>query len=185
MNKEQLFEKIFKENFTKVQHFVYSYLKDREAAENVAQEAFMRLWNNWDNVDTSSDLLYYLLTIAKNYSLNLLRKQNYQRKYIETKSTQFSYLVNYGALRDLNPNTIYTWDIQRIMENALQELSPAERETFTLRLNGRKSNKEIAAIQNISVKTVEARITKTLKILRKHLNDYLPFILGFLLLHVY
>ena len=67
-------------------------------------------------------------------------------------------------------------EIETIKEKTLNDLPPRCRKVFTLsRLEGKK-NREVAEILNISVKSVEAQITKTLKVFKVALKDFLPLV---------
>jgi len=64
-------------------------------------------------------------------------------------------------------------DLSVQIQKAIDELPENYRETFALSRFGEQTNVQIAAMQGISVKTVEYRITQSLKILRVKLKDYL------------
>ena len=67
-------------------------------------------------------------------------------------------------------------DLTEQIEKAINDLPENYKETFTLSRFGEQTNVQIAAMQGISVKTVEYRITQSLKILRVKLKDYLLFV---------
>ena len=65
------FEKIFECYSKPLFQFSFSYLKSREAAEDVVQEVMMKIWNNSQTIKSNTSFQSYLYTIA----LNSVRKQ--------------------------------------------------------------------------------------------------------------
>jgi RNA polymerase sigma-70 factor (ECF subfamily) len=82
---------------------------------------------------------------------------------------------NYEALEKLG-NYIQFEELRNKIEKAIASLPEEVGETFRLSRFEELSYKEIAEKQNISIKTVEARISKALRILRIELKDFLPLI---------
>ena len=76
-----------------------------------------------------------------------------------------------------NPDTYFVNELTENITKAIEELPENYRETFKLSRFGEQSNLQIAEALGVSIKTVEYRITQSLKILRVKLKDYLPFIM--------
>ena len=89
-------------------------------------------------------------------------------KYLEMQ-------FNYEALEKLG-NYIQFEELRNKIDEAISKLPSEIIETFRLSRFEEFSYKEIADQQGISIKTVEARISKALRILRVELKDYLPII---------
>ena len=89
-------------------------------------------------------------------------------KYLEMQ-------FNYESLERLG-NYVQFEDLKNKIEEAITHLPEEVIETFKLSRFEELSYKEISATQKISIKTVEARISKAIKILRAELKDYLPVI---------
>lgn len=176
---EVLFEEAYKSNLYKVRHYAYSYLRDMELAENVAQDIFVRLWDNRAKVDMESDILPYLIFLTRNACLNILRRNKVDEKYQDYCKAMMS-SFHYKALADVSSVSVYTKEVETLFTNCLSRLPKEVKDTFLLSRGGDFSNAEIAAKLGISVKTVESRITKVLKALRKDLADYLVFVIGFI-----
>ena len=68
-------------------------------------------------------------------------------------------------------------ELTELLEQALQRLPENLRETFLLSRVERLSYKEIAERLGISVKAVDNRLSRTMKILKHELKDYLPLLL--------
>lgn len=179
-SKEKYLEEIYALHFYKVRYFAFHYLGDEEQAGDVAQEVFIRIWNSEEKIDRNRDVVPYLITITKNICMNILKKRDVRRRYNEYAKCNFIDDINSEALGELAVSALYSEEVAKIFNASLQEMSPSIRETFLLnRIRGHKY-KEIAVIQNISVKTVEWRIAGAMRILQKKFKDYLPFFLSFL-----
>ena len=85
----------------------------------------------------------------------------------------------YDKIKDQfeNPDTYFVNELTENITKAIEELPENYRETFKLSRFGEQSNPQIAEALGVSIKTVEYRITQSLKILRVKLKDYLPFIM--------
>ena len=112
-----------------------------------------------------------------------LRHEKVKKKYKTEAAFQKQNSIYSEALSGLDTSTVTFQEIETIIEKTLSELPARCREVFILsRLEGKK-NKEVAEALDISVKTVEAQITKALKTLRISLKDYLPLV-AWLLINV-
>jgi len=179
-SKQQKFEEIYLRHYPKVKFFALSYLKEMKAAECVAQDVFVSLWNNWDKVQISDNIISYLMVSAKNNCLNIIRKNKYGQDYKEFSQKMTKESANYAALADSSSSTLYSNEIEILMLKALDEMPIKIKSTFILSRFKHHKYEDIAQIQNISIKTVEYRITNALKILRIYLKDYLGLLLGYL-----
>ncbi|WP_373719840.1 sigma factor-like helix-turn-helix DNA-binding protein, partial [Bacteroides heparinolyticus] len=77
-------------------------------------------------------------------------------------------------LEACNPSDIFSEEVMNIIQNTLQSLPQQTSRIFSLSRFENKTNREIAAELNVSIKDVEYHISKSLKVLRKALKDYLP-----------
>jgi len=113
--------------------------------------------------------------ITRNKSINKLR-----RKSVESKYTGILQLV-YAENREISPHeSLLANDLDNEFTVAVEKLPVKCREIFDLsRIEGLRYS-EIATLRKISVKTVEAQMSKALKILRIELKDYLMIVLFFL-----
>lgn len=174
-----LFTHFFQENQEKFLSFAYSYLRDKEEAEDVLMESMITLWENRGRWEKDSNLHALLLTIVKNKSLNLLEHRQIRLRVEEDINTHGQRELNLriSTLKDCEPDRIFNSEIQHIVHKALEEMPAQSRAIFMLSRYQNLPNRQIAEQLNISLKTVEAHITKTLRILRCELKDYLASIL--------
>ncbi|MEL5893331.1 RNA polymerase sigma-70 factor [Bacteroides sp. GD17] len=174
-----LFSRFFQENQEKFLAFAYSYLRDKAEAEDVLMESMIVLWENRDRWEENSNLHALLLTIIKNKCLNLLEHKQVRLRAEEdiNSHSQRELSLRISTLEACEPDQIFDTEIQHIVHKALQGMPEQSRTIFMLSRYQNLPNKQIAEQLNISLKTVEAHMTKALRILRLELKDYLASIL--------
>lgn len=174
-----LFTRFFQENQARFLSFAYSYIRDKTEAEDILMESMITLWEKRDNWDTDSNLQALLLTIIRNKALNHLAHEQVRLRAEEEMNThkQRELDLRISTLEACEPNSIFNTEIQHIVNKALSQVPEQSRHIFILSRYQDTPNKVIAEQLGISIKTVEFHITKTLKVLRTALKDYLISIL--------
>ncbi len=154
------FSRVYSAYLSKLEGYIYAKTRSRYLAEEVAQISFEKLWKNRGAIKEDLPLEAQLFQITKTTLIDEIRKQN-------------NLLGTLRKVAEQPPAGEY-WDQIRLKEiNAvfhknLEAMPPVRREIFALsRLEG-LSNKEIAYVLSVSVKTVEKHITLALRQLRKH-----------------
>ena len=165
---EQAFELLFRKYYVRLCGFANKFLNDPEESREVVQELFMKIWEGREAIDPEDSLISYLFKIAQNLSLNRLRKKKVESKYVEIYKLVYIDHCEFSSYESL---------IGRELENniftAINTIPPKCKRVFELsRIEGLKYC-EIAKALNISIKTVEAQMSKALNILRIELKDYL------------
>ena len=168
-----IFEKLYSFFYHKLSYFSNQYLLDVDEANNIAQDVFTSLWERRESLTADTNIQAWLFTVTKNKSLKHIQKlKSEQNYYSYLKARQID--INYKALSDFDTTEFTFTELQHRIDIALAKLSPSVRLVFEKsRFEGLK-NREVADELNISTKTVEAHISKSLKLLRKELIDYLP-----------
>lgn len=174
-----VFSKFFQENQGKFLSFAFSYIRNKDEAEDILMESMVTLWENRDKWEENSNLHALLLTIIKNKALNFLAHEQVRIRAEEELNTHRQRELNLriSTLEVCEPDTIFDTEIQHIVQKALKQMSEQSRQIFLLSRYQNIPNKKIAEQLGISVKSVEFHMTKALKILRTELKDYLMSIL--------
>lgn len=174
-----LFSRFFQENQEKFLTFAYSYLRNKAEAEDVLMEAMIALWEHRERWEEGSNLHALMLTIIKNRALNHLEHQQIRLRAEEdiNSHNQRELDLRISTLKACEPDQIFNTEIQHIVHKALEQMPEQSRKIFMLSRYQNLPNRQIAEQLNVSLKTVEAHITKTLRILRLELKDYLASIL--------
>lgn len=172
------FERLFRSFFPGLVLFALKYVPDQDTAREIVHNVFLNLWEKRKQVDASSSLKSYLFTSVHNRCLNFIRDQKkFERDESLLERMDSSDFAD-GSVR------LEEEELEKKIYDALQALPAKCREVFVMnRFDGLKYA-EIARTLDISVKTVEAQMSKALKILREKLIDYLSILLIFLLNHL-
>lgn len=156
-------------------HFSLHYLNNREMARDVVQDVFAVIWEDREKLFKVNNLSSWLFTLAKNQSLKKIEHLKVAQKHFSTiRYRQLNLIQNSLSYLDTSP-LIFN-EINAIFKQTLAKLPPQSRRIFEMSRFENKKNREIANELNISIKTVEAGITKALKVLRPALKQYLPVV---------
>lgn len=159
---ERLFAAFFKANAKILANYLYYKFGNADTAYDMAQDAFIKLWENCGNVPPEK-AKSYVYTVANNASLNQIAHQKVVLNYAKTAVTDRS--------SPESPDFVLEEAQFKIkLERAIGQLSEGQRSAFLMnRIDGKKYS-EIAEILNISVKAVEKRISGALVSLRKEIG---------------
>ena len=156
--KEEVFKSIFLEYSTSIRNFIYYKSGKLDVAEDMVQEAFGKLWENCAKV-VFAKAKSYLFTVANNLFLNQVAHQKVVLKF-EKRGHSEEDIQNPQFLLEEK-------EFQERLENAISDLPENQRVVFLMNRMDKKKYKEIAAELGVSVKTIEKRMHKALKILRQ------------------
>ena len=142
------------------------FIKSREFAEDVFQDAFTAVWQNRHFLNPNMPFASYIYTIIKNRILNLLAGIDKEQ---ELKNIIMSGAVDYDNSTEEN---VINQDLDSLLEKALNNLTLQQRRVFEMSRKDLMSHKEIAKELGISVYTVQQHISSSLKIIRSYLSKY-------------
>jgi len=182
LNKKQeaAFEVVFSLYYPRLVYFAKEYVP-HEDAKGLVQEAFISFWEKNPTVMSESQLQSYLYTSVKNNCLIRLRHEKVKKRFDDDAVLKMQNQVYFSALEQLDTSVIAFHEIETIIEKTMAGLPPRCRDIFILSHFEGKKNREVAEEFNISVKAVEAQITKALKVFRVALKDFLPLVTYLLL----
>ncbi len=151
------------------------YLEDEDEAKGVVQEAFLKLWEIRNELNAESNLRNFLFTLVKNNCLNILNRRQILLKHHE-KIRWMEMHYQYESLSRIGNDYLEFNELKEKIDLAIQKLPEHCRVIFEMSRFEDLKNREIAEKLGVTQKTVEAHLTKALKILRNELKDYLPVI---------
>lgn len=166
------FQRVYEKFYDFFFNVANQFLQHEEDAKEVVQEAFISLWEKGKNINVDNEIKNYLFILIRNRSLNILR----ERKKMFLKVTTDEYMVNemnYKILNETGEEILLFHELFDEIQQAISSLTPQCREVFKLSRFENNSNKEIAEKLGVSVKAVEANITRALKSLHNDLKYYL------------
>ncbi len=167
MNKLERFEELFLTYYSPLVEYAYQYV-DEDDAQELVQDLMMYIWEERKRLMITTSLKSYLFVSVKNRCLNAIRNQKYRQR---VKAKLYDYLSE-NQLDD--PDFYMVNELGEKINQAISELPANYRTTFEMSRLEELSNAQIASVLDISIKTVEYRISRSLKILRIKLKDYLP-----------
>jgi len=171
------FKSIFLEYYQPLCHLSIQYLEDEDEARGVVQEAFVKLWEIRQSLDPDSNIRNFLFTLVKNSCLNLLkRRQILLRHHEKIKRLEMHY--QYESLSRMGDNYLEFNELKERIDVAIRKLPEHCRVVFEMSRFEELKNREIAEKLGVTQKTVEAHLTKALKLLRNDLKDYLPIVVA-------
>lgn len=166
------FEALFREYFTVLCYFAKKYLGDLDNSKEIVHSVFVKIWENRNDFEFDKPAKSYLFTSVYNRSMNKIRDQ---KKFDNSNAFDLS-MENDGEFSD----TLETAELEAKINNSVHNLPEKCRKVFEMNRFDGKKYQEIANELGISVKTVEAQMSKALKILREELKDYLYWLILFL-----
>ena len=159
----QAFADFFREFQPGILNYIYRLSGGNSPlAEDVSQQVFLSFWTHREEYDLDKPVTPLLLTMARNAWLNAAKREEY-RKTSELKEDAAA-LLDHGLDRK---------ELEKAVEKSLAALDEPLREVFILSRYHEMKYSEIAQMLGISVKTVEARLSRALQDLQKLLKDFL------------
>jgi len=147
---------------------------DLDEAKEIVQEVFTNLWLKREEITTEKSIKSYLYTSVRNRCLNFIRDhKKFQSQLLDVDIADFDMQI------ENDPSGIN--DLEAKVNYAINKLPEKCAEVFKLSRFEEMKYKEIGDKLNISVKTVEAQISKALKYLREELIDYITILILFIL----
>ncbi len=162
---------MFRKEFKGLVYFSMKYVKDMDAARGIVQDAFIMLCDKRDSMDMARNPKSYLTTTIYTRSLNYLRdNEKFDKNIID-----FEELLDSGS--QSADSALLGKELKAKIDEAINELPEKCREVFLLSRSENMKYQQIADTLQISVKTVEAQMSKALAHLRSRLGPYLPVLL--------
>lgn len=161
---EQLVERMWKGTFL----YAYHLLGDRDQATDMAQEAFVRLWQRRAEWDATRSVGAWLSRTTRNMVISDRRKWK----------VRLQWTVGKGRDEDRRPRTplqeTEASEVRRALEEAIEDLAPRRREVFVLFHQQNLSYREIGEIMGIRPQSVANHLQLALGDLRRMMERFLP-----------
>jgi len=167
------FDLLCKQSANMVFRVARRMMRNNEDAEDVLQEAFQQAFVHLKSFNGDSQFSTWLSRIAINAALMKLRKKQHLWDMLldESDETEQPSVRLEVEDRGLNPEQIYSQvERQRILSEAMNELTPGTRKAIELRELDERSGEETAQIMGISVAAVKARVFHGRRQLRERLQ---------------
>ncbi len=160
--KESVYNRLFTSLSTSIYNFIYFKCGNTAQAEDLVQEAFIKLWENCAKVPQEK-AKSFLYTVCNNAFLNEVAHKKVVLNYVQKTESGINQQSPHYILEEK--------EFDKKLQNAIANLTEAQRIAFLMnRIEGKKY-REIAEILDISIKAVEKRMSQALESLRKEIGD--------------
>lgn len=172
------FDKLMVKFYPRVLNFIYRFVGRREIAEDLTQDVFLKVFNQPQQYQPQAKLQTWLFTIARNVSLNELRKNKFIGFSLnQTAPTQEGELqTQISDPHAVNPShAILQQEKVSLIKQAIAQLPENQRTAVILRRYEDFSYEEIAKTLNVSVKAVKSLLSRAKENLKKQLKDFIKY----------
>ncbi|AUP81254.1 RNA polymerase sigma factor [Flavivirga eckloniae] len=154
--------------FDKYHKRLYAYsmtlIDDHASAQDIVQNVYLKTWRSRKNLDNKLSIKSFLFKSVYNEFLNTYKKD---------RAIMLLQMKYYDSLDEIVENTSHQ-SIEKMVElitKEIEKLPPKCKQVFKLSKKEGLTNVEISEFLNVSIKTVEAQITKAFSVLREKLSD--------------
>lgn len=161
---EKAFNFFFNLHYASLCLFCFRIIKDKEASEEIVQDAYLKLWERHENFYHASALKSFLFTVCKNASLDWLRSR---RKETLNKQ-QLTYISGSSETNILHH--MIAAEVYADIHAAMNTLPPQCRTIFRMLFLEGKDYQQIAAELSLSVSTIRNQKARALTLLKNRIN---------------
>ncbi len=160
------FKFLFTEYYNYLFNYVYKLSRDMSVSEDVVQEMMIKIWERREHIVITTSLKSYLFRACHNQFLMHLRKEKKRLDLLDK--------IRWDVLFEVHgeENELYELRLNRL-HSLINQLPPRCKEIFVQSKFEKKKYKEIAMDLGISIKAVEAQMTKALHFLREHASSFM------------
>lgn len=172
------YKHLYNRYYPGVFRFAARFLEDRQAAEDITSEVFIRFWNRRAEMTTVRSIPGFLFAASRNACLNYLRdeKRNHTRRPLLLPDEPEAMFPPEDPAHYEIRETVFSW-----LETEISKLSPQQKSVLRLHLEGLK-HEEISSKLGIAEKTVRNLKSNAVKTLRMAMLEKDLF--GLFLLHI-
>ena len=170
------FERIYLEYNQKVYRFAKRYTNNKEDAEEIVQDVFVKLWDVRRTIDTACNFDNFLFAVTRNLLFDRHRRK------VNEQHFQTTVLASLEEEFESTEDEIIAQDLSLYIEKIVEQLPPKQQEVFNLSRKQMLNREEIAEKLGIAEETVKAHIHQALSKIRKILaNEGIIFIFFYFL----
>ncbi len=175
---QSAFERIFNKYRTNLINLAFRFLRERQAAEDIAQEVFIRIYEKKVRFDPRAKFSTLLYRMTVNASIDTLRKKKFSSHSLDEpvlnqEGDQRLFMEGFSDSKSTSPvNVLQDAELREFVQREIQKLPEKLRAPIFLHQFEELSYKEVAAILRITEKAVEKRIYHAKEHLRKNLSKY-------------
>ncbi|SNY95436.1 RNA polymerase sigma factor [Flagellimonas pacifica] len=159
---ENTFKQIFDDHSEVIRNFIYYKCRDMQQAEDITQDAFVKLWKNCKKV-VFGKAKSFVMKVAQNAFFNEVAHEKVVLKYNASASIKKAFTESPEFLLEEK-------EFMEKLQRSISSLPEKERTVFLLSRKDKKTYREIAEIVGITQKAVERRMHLALQKLREDIG---------------
>lgn len=168
------YQTLVSQHLNAISHYAFRLLGNRKDTEDICQEVFLKLWINaskWQ--PEKAKLTTWLHRITHNLCIDYLRKHGRTQTSdtLDTEASEHLLETPHSVGQSANQDEITAVDEKQRLNHAISLLPETQRSALMLCHYAGFSNKEAAAIMNVSVKALESSIARARRSLRTQLES--------------
>jgi RNA polymerase sigma-70 factor (family 1) len=171
---QSAFAELFRRYDRRIYPFVLKMIKEASLAEEIAQEIFVKLWEQRAKLATVDNPESWLLTLAAHHTLDQIRIRLNERKMLQ----RLSELWKNAAANDTE-ETLQFRESSELVRQAVEKLPLQQQRVYRLSREEGLNYQEIGARLDISPNTVRNHLVEALRSIRAYLDEHgeLPVLL--------
>lgn len=175
---KKAFEELYRRWFFDLCEFANRYVRRRAICEEVVQDLYLNIWKNRKEWHPKGTIRSYLYKGIRNNAIDYLKHLKVEREYLSERKLNRLQEYEEQIGGDSMLNGVLSEDenkkeLAEAIEDAILQLPERRREIFRMSREDGLTYQEIADALDISIKTVETQMGRSLKSLRNLLSDYL------------
>ncbi len=151
--------------------FITKFLGDHDVAHDVVQETFLQVAQRPRKLLKVTSCHNWLLKVARNLSIDHLRRRQTARKHAEAFAVQKARAREHSAAEAEPPRALERAETRERVQMEIARLKPRYRELLLLKVVEEKSYKEIAAITGLSATNVGYLLHQAMKTLSQRIQE--------------
>ena len=160
------FEAIFRQYYTSLCLYAFSITRRKDIAEEVVQDVFYHIWKGKEQLNILCSVKNYLYGSVKNQALRY-------HEHLKVEDMYRAHILMNDPESEYSPQELLEHkELENVIITLLNKLPERRRQIFKMHRMEGKKYKEIAGLYSISVKTVEAEMTKAYTALRQGIEKY-------------
>jgi len=169
---ETALREIMETHFAPIASLALRYVHSRDLASDVAQDAFIRLWEYRGGLAPDTSIRAYLSRIARNRAVDMLRHDAHLER-LEQRVTD-EYLTSVSHTRNHGSENVEQDEFHALVHAVANTLTPRVREVLLLYYDEQLTPGEIADVLGVAPKTVYAQLRTALQVYTRALVGRWP-----------
>jgi RNA polymerase sigma-70 factor (ECF subfamily) len=154
------FEILFQKYYVRFYNFVFNLTKNSQAAEDIIQNVFMKIWINRASLRPDQSIHNYIYVLSKREMLNHIRDR---KAYVQVERL----VMAEQPSEEVTDQSMSLKELDESIRRFIADMPEQRRKVFLLSRYRGLTNKEIAEMMGLSVRTVDRHINLALTSLKK------------------